>query len=91
MTKITEESIKEHLISKGWVKQEIDVFGKIVIQYISNCVRYKLIYSILSNLTPDDELGWQLHIDDSNMCSIARGDVEYIEQIFALIDIYKDY
>jgi hypothetical protein len=91
MTKITEESIKEHLISKGWVKQEIDIFGTIVIQYISNCVRYKLSYSILSNLAPDDEFGWQLHIDDSNMRSIARGDVEYIEQIFALIDIYKNY
>ena len=91
LIKITEESIKEHLIPKGWVKQEIDIFGKIVIQYISNCVRYKLSYSILSNLVSDDELGWQLHIADSNMCNIANCDVEYIEQIFALIDIYKNY
>ena len=91
MIKITEESIKEHLISKGWVKQEIDVFGKIVIQYISNCVRYKLTYSMLSNLTPEGELGWQLHIDTSDMCSIAICDVEYIEQVEALIEIYKDY
>ena len=91
MTKITKESIEEHLISKGWVKQEIDVYGKIIIQYISNCVRYKLSYSMLSRLVPDGELGWQLHINNSNMCNIASCDVEYIEQIFALIDIYKDY
>ena len=54
-------------------------------------VRYKLLYSILSNLTPDGELGWQLHIDNSDMYSIARCDVEYIEQVEALIEIYKDY
>lgn len=91
MIKITEESIKEHFISKGWVKQEIDVYGKIIIQYISNCARYRLSYSMLSCLVPDGEMGWQLHIHNSNMCNIASCDVEYIEQIFTLIDIYKDY
>ena len=90
MVKITEESIKDHLIPKGWIKQEIDIFGKIVIQYISNCARFTL-YRIFSNLTSDSKLGWHLHINNSNMCPIAGCDVEYIEQIFALIDVYKNY
>ena len=91
MTKITKQSIEEILTPKGWVKQEIDVYGKKIIQYISNCARYRLAYSILSNLVPDSDMGWQLHIDNSDMCSIARCDVEYIEQLETLIDIYKDY
>lgn len=91
MTKITKQSIEELLIPKGWVKQEIDVYGKIIIQYISNCVRYRLAYSMLSCLVPDGELGWQLHIHNSNMRNIASCDVEYIEQLETLIDIYKDY
>ena len=91
MIKITEENVKKYLISKGWVKQKIDVYGKTIIQYISNCARYRLSYSILSNLVPESELGWQLHIHNSDMYSIASCDVEYIEQIFTLIDVYKNY
>lgn len=91
MIKITEQSIEKHLIPKGWVKQEIDVYDKIIIQYISNCVRYRLSYSMLSRLVPDGELGWQLHINNSNMSNIASCDVEYIEQLETLIDIYKNY
>lgn len=35
--------------------------------------------------------GWNLHIDNSAFESLASCDVEYIEQIEALIDIYKNY
>lgn len=91
MIKITEESIKEHLISKGWEKGISTIIDCVVSRYISKNKRYTLEESPFVNLCSEDELGWQLHIDDSKMCSLATCDVEYIEQIFALIDIYKDY
>ena len=89
MTKITTKSIKEHLISKGW-KEHPKVFF-LPEFYVSHDFRYKLMLTEFSNLVPEGEDGWILQIDDSRKCSLARGDVEYIEQIFALIDIYKDY
>jgi hypothetical protein len=89
MIKITEESIKEHLISKDWKKHSKAFF--LPEFYVSPDSRYKLMFTEFSNLVPEGEDGWILQIDDSRRCSLARGDVEYIEQIFALIDIYKDY
>ena len=42
-----------------------------------------------NNLTGDK--GWTLHIDNSDMESIANCDVEFIEQIETLMTIYKNY
>ena len=41
-----------------------------------------------SNLTNNS---YTLHIDNSDMQTIARCEVEYIEQIQTLIEIYKNY
>lgn len=37
------------------------------------------------------ENAWDLHVDNSDMDSIASCSVEYIEQIQQIIDIYKNY
>ena len=89
MTKITIKSIKENLISKGW--KEIINFEKTKI-YKSPDKRYEIEYNDnFSNLYDENGFGWMLIINNSKHESLACCDVEYIEQIFALIDIYKDY
>ena len=89
MTKITIKSIKENLISKGW--KEIINFEKTKI-YKSPDKRYEIEYNDnFSNLYDENGFGWMLIINNSRHESLACCDVEYIEQIFALIDIYKDY
>lgn len=87
MIKITTKSIKEHLIPKGWKKDEFFT-GDV---YKSPDERYELDYNEISNLSDDAGFGWMIIIDNSRNESLACCDVEYIEQIFALIDIYKDY
>lgn len=89
MNKITTKSIKEHLISKGW--KEIINFEKTKI-YKSPDGRCELEYNCnFSNLCDEDGFGWAILIDNSRHESLASCDVEYIEQIFALIDVYKNY
>ena len=91
MIKITEQSIEEILIPKGWEEVASTIIDCDLSRYISKNKRYILEESPYANLCEEDELGWQLHIDDSRMCSLATCDVEYIEQVEALIEIYKDY
>ena len=58
--------------------------------YYSKCRRFNVKCGMWgNNLT--GEHGWNLHIDNSDMCSIAACDVEFIEQIQTLIEIYKNY
>ena len=42
-------------------------------------------------MTLENGWGWNLHVDNSDMSSIASCDVEFIEQIQAIMEIYKDY
>lgn len=58
--------------------------------YVSHNRRY-ILQSNCNNLPINGEWGWNLHVDNSDMCSIASCDVEYIEQIQAIMEIYKDY
>ena len=58
--------------------------------YVSRDRRYVLQTSI-NNMTLENGWGWNLHVDNSDMSSIASCDVEFIEQIQALMEIYKDY
>ena len=37
------------------------------------------------------EYGWNLHVDNSDMQTIASCDVEYVEQIEVIMNLYKDY
>lgn len=87
MIKITIESIKEHLIPKGWKKSEPSENSI----YKSSDGRYELNYWDEATLCDKNGYGWMIIIDNSKHESLACCDVEYIEQIFALIDIYKDY
>lgn len=37
------------------------------------------------------EYGWCLHVDNSCMQTIAMCDVEYVEQVEIIMNLYKDY
>lgn len=37
------------------------------------------------------EYGWNLHVDNSDMEGLASCDVEYVEQIEIIMNLYKDY
>ena len=60
--------------------------------YISPCGRYILRRDkddfYFTNLSND---AWNLHIDNSDMQTIANCDVEYVEQVRIFMAIYKDY
>lgn len=85
MIKINENTIQKWLVPEGWK------FNDKLSNYVSPNGRYVLEETYCSNLCSEGEVGWGLHIDDSRMCGLAQCDVEYIEQIYDLIEIYKDY
>ena len=88
MIKITEQSIEEHLIPKGWKKSKRFE----ATTYQSPDERHYLQYSYdITFLRDEDEFGWMLIVGGSKIKGLTCCDVEYLEQIFALIDIYKDY
>lgn len=92
MTKITPESLNEigfYLDEKMTeiLKSNVDPHYK---YYVSHNRRYILQTSV-NNMTLENGWGWNLHVDNSDMSSIASCDVEFIEQIQAIIEIYKDY
>lgn len=37
------------------------------------------------------EYGWNLHVDNGDMQTIASCDVEYVEQVEIIMKLYKDY
>ena len=37
------------------------------------------------------EYGWNLHVDNRDMETIASCDVEYVEQVETIMNLYKDY
>ena len=83
------EAIGFHLDEKmtSMLKSNIDPNYE---YYVSHNRRY-VLQSSMNNMTLENGWGWNLHIDNSDMSSIASCDVEYIEQILNLIAIYKDY
>ena len=88
--KITEETIKNILIDNcSWTKESD--FG-IYTYYRSPCKRYVLQESDSTNLyDPHTMRGWNLHIDNSDMQSLASCDVEFMDQIAALMTVYGGY
>ena len=44
-----------------------------------------------ANNNIDYEYGWNLHVDNMNMQTIASCDVEYVEQVETIMNLYKDY
>ena len=83
------EAIGFHLDEKmtEMLKSNIDSHYE---YYVSHNRRY-VLQSSMNNITLENGWGWNLHIDNSDMCSLASCDVEYIEQIQAIMEIYKDY
>jgi hypothetical protein len=60
--------------------------------YRSPCKRFSLCTTKNTNLPdPETGIGWNLHIDNSDMCTIGSLSVEFIEQVKQIMEIYKDY
>lgn len=92
MKKINKENLEAigfHIDEKmtEMLKSNIDTHYE---YYISHNRRY-ILQSSVNNMTLKNGWGWNLHVDNSDMCSIASCDVEYIEQIQAIMEIYKNY
>ena len=92
MTKITLKSLNEigfHLDEEmtEMLKSNINTHYE---YYVSHDRRYILQTSI-NNMTLENGWGWNLPVDNSDMSSIASCDVEFIEQIQAIMEIYKNY
>jgi hypothetical protein len=60
------------------------------ISFYSPCKRF-IVTKCLDGNNISYQNAWGLHIDNSDMQSLASCDVEFIEQIQALMEIYKDY
>lgn len=92
MHKINKETIEEFLIKEGW--KEDNRFGvckDIANTYISPDRRYILVKTRYSNLCEEGEFGYELEVQSSDFCSLAKCDVEFIEQINSIIEIYRNY
>ena len=90
MVKINNESILEILVKQhGWEKY-VEPIG--LEYYRSSCGRFTLQITDSSNIfDPETGNGWWLHIDNSDMQSIAGCDVEYIEQVLIITSLYQSY
>lgn len=86
MIKITRNLLE----SLGWKKDDFFEDNNIYV-YKSPDGRCELTHGKDSNLSDEDGYGWMILIDNSRHESLACCDVEYMEQIDALIEIYKDY
>lgn len=78
-----EDKLKELLADNnmGWMES-----------FKSPCGRYSLMTTKNTNLPdPETGIGWNLHIDNSDFCTIGSLSVEYIEQVKQVMEIYKDY
>lgn len=86
MIKITQTYINEILIPiHNWTEESI--FDKIY--YRSPCKRFTLTPENQTNLCGDG--GYSLHVDNSDMSSIAHCEIETRDQLFDIIEIYKNY
>jgi hypothetical protein len=83
-------NIQHILIEKhGWKKYAMPFEEELGIEvYCSEDKRFVIQPEKDSNLCYD---AWQLHIDNSDMCTIGHVSVEYIDQILDLMKIYEDY
>lgn len=84
MIKITRNLLE----ALDWKKSEYSEFNT----YVSPDERYELQYNNdFSHLTDENGFGWSMFIYNSAHQGLGYIDVEYMEQIDALIGIYKDY
>ena len=98
MMRLSEASIKAYLpdwvdIMDPYLKDMLEE-NKMqwLIQYRSPCNRYLLMTSNFAKMCDSETgIGWNLHIDNSKFETIGSVNVEFIEQVKQLIEIYKDY
>ena len=90
-TKITEDNIREFLIEgMGWYDDILMNYDDVHF-YTSPCRRYVLTFDKNSNIRDENDNGWNLHIDNSDMDTIGNVSVNYVEEVVQLIDIFKYY
>ena len=93
MTKITPESLES--IGFTFDKDEYEFFETVNLtrcSYYSSCRRFIVTRcEDGNNISYRPEEAWSLHIDNSDMESLGCCDVEFIEQIETLMQIYKNY
>ena len=91
--KLTEEVIVDLLKWRDDVIRGVDDDGtEIVVHfYKSPCGRFELTRDPYSNIALDCDGGWSLHIDNSDMSSIGHVSVNYVNEVYDIIDIFKEY
>lgn len=85
MTKITKQSIEEILIPKGWKKNEYSETDV----YESPDERYVIQWD--ESTISETGFGWMIILYDSRHKCLGCCDVEYIEHIKTMIEMYKNY
>ena len=89
MVKITITTIEEVL---GWNNSEtFPQYEHLNVQYKSSDGRFTLSYTDYVNLCDGSGFGWNLHVDNSDFETLANCSVEYIEQVYQIMEIYKNY
>lgn len=97
MMRISPEAIKVYLAD--W-ENDMDPYLKEIIsengmgwmeRFKSSCGRYILMTTNISNMCDSTGIGWNLHINNSSNNQIGSVNVEFIEQVKQIIEIYKDY
>ena len=87
MIKITTTTIEEIL---GWKNKELFP-GSSHLQVQYGYGNFVLSYTDYVNLSDESGFGWNLRVDNSKFEVLANCSVEYIEQVVAIMEIYKDY
>ena len=61
-------------------------------RFKSPCGKYILMTTNFADIcNPENGIGWNLHINNSSSNQIGSVNVEFIEQVKQLMEIYKDY
>lgn len=87
-TRISTESVA-HLGFKEDNSSYIKKLFPNFVSLMSEDKRFELRKTDSSNI--DCEYGWHLHVDNRSMQTIASCDVEYVEQVEIIMNLYKDY
>ena len=87
-TRISTESVAHLGFKENDSLHVKEVFPDFV-SLISEDKRFELCKTDISNI--DYEYGWHLHVDNKDMQTIASCDVEYVEQVEIIMNLYKDY
>ena len=98
MMRISPEAIRVYL--QGWQNDMPDQLKEILSEnkmewmerFKSPCGRYVLMTTNITNMCdPVTNIGWNLHICNSDIKQIGSVNVEFIEQVNQIIEIYKIY